>query len=141
MYILDKPYLQIELLGNKLIYYSDMNICPTRDELLDIENVLLNFFEKFIEKKEKFIQIMNVNNTTISCLVSFYDTINAIKKIYCTEISLELFNNYLICTVIIIDNKFIKNAIQLGLNTYNNIKPIHIISNLDEIDNIEELKD
>ena len=29
MYILDEDYLQIEVKGNKLIYYSEIDIIPT----------------------------------------------------------------------------------------------------------------
>tara|TARA_Y100001958_G_C21236823_1_gene563453 strand:- start:1227 stop:1643 length:417 start_codon:yes stop_codon:yes gene_type:complete len=134
MYILDEEYLQIEVKENKLIYYSQIDIIPTDKQFEKIKTSLINYFTAIEKTKKKFYQIMKIDNATISSIYNYTTIIKWICNFFSTQH--HIFDNYLKCTIIIIDNAFIKGAINLVLKAYEPSRPIHFITNLDEIDDL-----
>jgi len=137
MYILDKDYLQIEIKDNKLIYYSELDIIPTETQFKEAEEVLLNYISAIDKKKIKFYQIFNVDNASISSIYNFSTVILWICNFFQTQH--DIFEKYLRCTVIIIDNSFIKNSINLVLKAYEHARPIYFIVDIDELDDLLKL--
>ena len=137
MYILDKDYLQIEIKDNKLIYYSELDIIPTETQFKEVEEVLLNYISAIDKKKIKFYQIFNVDNASISSIYNFSTVILWICNFFQTQ--QDIFEKYLKCTVIIIDNSFIKNSINLVLKAYEPTRPIYFIVDIDELDDLLKL--
>ena len=77
---------------------------------------------------------MKIDNATISSIYNYTTIIKWICNFFSTQH--HIFDNYLKCTIIIIDNAFIKGAINLVLKAYEPSRPIHFITNLDEIDDL-----
>jgi len=134
MYILDEEYLQIEAKENKLIYYTEIDIIPTDKQFEKIKSSLINYFTAIEKTKKKFYQIMKIDNATISSIYNYTTVIKWICNFFSTQH--HIFDHYLKCTIIIIDNAFIKGSINLVLKAYEPSRPIHFITDLDEIDDL-----
>lgn len=134
MYILDEEYLQIETKENKLIYYTDINIIPTEKQFEKIKTSLINYFTAIEKTKKNFYQIMKIDNATVSSIYSYTTIIQWICNFFSTQH--HIFDKYLKCTIIIIDNVFIQGAINLVLKAYQTSRPVHFITDLDKIDDL-----
>ncbi len=132
MYILDEDYLQIEVKDNKLIYYTEIDIIPTEKEFEKAKGALLNFFAAIEKKKKSFYQIFNINNATITSIYNYSSVIKWICDFFRTLH--PIFDKYLKCSIIIIDSSFIKNTINIVLEAYPSARPVHFITDLDELD-------
>tara|TARA_Y100000768_G_scaffold320539_1_gene256348 strand:+ start:1433 stop:1849 length:417 start_codon:yes stop_codon:yes gene_type:complete len=137
MYIFDEDYLQIEIKDNKLIYYSELDIIPTETQFKEAEEALLNYFAAIEKKKITFYQIFNIDNASISSIYNYSTVISWICNFFHTQHN--IFEKYLRCTVIIIDNLFMKNSINLVLKAYQPARPIYFIVDLDELDDLLKL--
>ena len=137
MYILDENYLQIEVKDDKLIYYSEIDIIPTETQFKKITDALLIYFKAIEKKNKSFYQIFNIDNASISSIYNYSSVIKWICKFFQTQH--HIFDKYLKCSIIIIDNSFIKNAINIVLAAYPTARPIHFITNLDELDDLLKL--
>lgn len=137
MYILDEDYLQIEVKDNKLIYYSEIDIIPTETEFEKAKDALLNYFTAVEKKNKSFYQIFNIDNASISSIYNYSSVIKWICNFFSTQH--HIFEKYLKCSIIIIDNAFIKNTINLVLKAYEPARPIHFITDLDELDGLLKL--
>ena len=137
MYILDEKYLQIETVDNKLIYYSKLDNVPTEEEFEKVKEILSNYFSNIEKSQKKFYQIMKVDNATIISIYHFRQVIKWICNFFSTKH--YIFENYLKCSIIIIDNKFIQKSINLLLKAYEPSRPIHFITNLDNLNDLLKL--
>ena len=132
MYLLNKNYLTIKVDGNKLFYYSKIDIVPTQEEFEDIKIALTNYFIAISKSQKKFYQIIKVDNANLSSIYNYTTVISWICEFFQTQY--DIFNNYLHCTIIVLDNTFIRNSISLYLNTYTQAKPVHFTTCLSKID-------
>ena len=137
MYILDEDYLQIEVKDDKLIYYSEIDIIPIETEFKKITDALLNYFSAIEKKKKSFYQIFKIDNASISSIYNYSTVISWICTFFRTQH--PIFDKYLRCTVIIIDNSFIKTSINLVLSAYKPARPVYFITDLNELDNLLKL--
>lgn len=137
MYILEEDYLQIEVKDNKLIYYSEIDIIPTETEFKKITDALLNYFTAIEKKNMSFYQIFKIDNATIANIYNYSNVIKWICDFFRTQH--PIFDKYLRCTIIIIDNSFIKNSINLVLSTYTTARPVYFITDLDKLDDLLKL--
>ena len=134
MYILDEKYLQIEAKDNKLIYYSELNIIPTEEEFKKATDSLINYFTAIEKSKKHFFQIMKLDNVNISSIYNYTTVIQWICKFFGTQH--HIFEKYLKCTIVIIDNSFIKNTINIVLSTYPTARPVHFINDLNKLNEL-----
>lgn len=132
MYILDEEYLQVEVKDDKLIYYSEIDILPTEKEFEKVKTSLMNYFTAIEKKKKKFYQIFKIDNATIASIYNYSTVINWICDFFRSQH--PIFDKYLKCSIVIIDNSFIKNAINLVLAAYPPARPVHFITDLDDLD-------
>ena len=137
MYILNEEYLQIEVKDNKLIYYSKLNIIPNEEDFNKIVKVLTSYMTAIEKSKKPFYQIMLIDNATLTSIYNYTTVISWICNFFMEQH--PILEKYLLCTVIIIDNTFIKNAINLVLKTYTSVRPVHFITDLDELDPLLKL--
>ena len=80
---------------------------------------------------------MKVDNATIISIYHFRQVIKWICNFFSTKH--YIFENYLKCSIIIIDNKFIQKSINLLLKAYEPSRPIHFITNLDNLNDLLKL--
>jgi hypothetical protein len=137
MYILDENYLQIEVKDNKLIYYSEIDIIPTKEEFKKITDSLLNYFTAIEKKNTSFYQIFKIDNASITSIYNYSSIILWICDFFRTQDN--IFAEYLRCSIIIIDNSFIKKSINLVLSAYRTVRPVYFITDLDELDDLLKL--
>ena len=90
-----------------------------------------------IKKKITFYQIFNIDNASISSIYNYSAVISWICNFFHTQH--DIFEKYLRCTVIIIDNSFIKSSINLILKAYEPTRPIYFIMDLDELNDLLKL--
>jgi len=134
MYILDEDYLQIEVKGNKLIYYSEIDIIPTEIQFKKVTEALKNYFAAIEKKNKNFYQIFKIDNATIASIYNYSTVISWICEFFRTQH--PIFDKYLKCSVIIIDNLFIKTSINMVLSAYPTARPVHFITDLNELDGL-----
>ena len=137
MYLLNEKYLTIELKGNKLYYYSKIDIVPTKEEFEDIVKVLKNYFIAISKSKKKFFQIIKMDNAGLTSLYNYTTIIGWICEFFQTQH--EILNDYLICTIIVLDNTIIRNSINFYLKTYTPSKPVHFTDSLLEVNTFIDL--
>ena len=137
MYILDEKYLQIETVENKLIYYSKLDNVPTKEQFEKVKETLSDYFLNIEKSQNKFYQIMKLDNATITSMCHFRKVIKWICKFFSTKH--YIFENYLKCSVIIIDNTFIQKTINILLKAYEPSRPIHFITDLNELNDLLKL--
>ena len=132
MYILDEDYLQIEVKNDKLIYYSEIDIIPTEEQFEKIKTCLINYYTAIEKKNKHFFQIFKIDNATITSIYNYSTVMKWITEFFRSQH--HIFDKYLKCSIVIIDNSFITNAINVIISAYPTARPVHFIVDLDDLD-------
>lgn len=124
--LLENECILITLKKN-VLYHQFYNKMPDKDDLTNIAEVIQNFYNICEENNKKFYHIYNFNNISIFSLPNFTSNMDIIKTFFLKNY--KIFEKYLYCSCMIIQNSFVRNCIKMVLNLYTPTKPISFVEN------------
>lgn len=106
---------------------------PDRDSIENYKKIFEATYDTFKESTIMFYHLFIFKNVGVRCIIGLSDVLSEMIDFF--KQFKDVFENYLECNIVLIDNIILRNALNLALVTYKPVKEIYFIKEENEIDN------